>query len=213
MRLIAGILIGGLLHSLLGVPVYAGTSALDCSSRTNDLACAIFVSRVNGVAVLTKPDDMAEVSSRLVLAQAVRINWKLTNTLNGEWMYVGMRSGHLNDISPVGWVRAKYLAAEADFIQVTNCWPFSSVFDDTQVDGPELDVKFSRHGRSVSGKIKVWSAGTLIRIGSSLRNSLVYGYDPATRKLFYAGSEPIGPRVTLFDPPVLQSCRGLQTRR
>lgn len=210
---IAKVLVGFLLCWKSCFPAYAGTAAAECKSRTSDLACAIFVSRFDGAAVRMKPNDVAEVSSRLTLAQSVRINWKITKTSDGQWMYVEGKSDHPNDISPEGWVRTKELAGEIDFREVTDCWPFASVFDDTQVDGTELAVEFSRRGKSASGKIQVWSAGTLIRIGVSRRDSLIYGYNPETFKLFFAGNEYDGPHTTLFSPPVLPHCNGLRIRQ
>ncbi|BBB68219.1 hypothetical protein UNDYM_3966 [Undibacterium sp. YM2] len=213
MHLTARILIGCVIGSVFYTPAYAGTFLSACTSRTNDLACALFVSRISGAAVRTKPDEMAEVSSRLAIGQIVRINWKLSKTAKSQWVYVGIKSDGLNDISPQGWVRAQDLAGESDFREVINCWPFASIFDESQVDGPVLDVKFSRDGKSDSGNIKVWSLGNLIRIGVSRRDSLVYAYDPETYRLTHAGSEESDLNVSLFDPPLLPGCVRIQVRR
>ncbi|MFZ6679732.1 hypothetical protein [Undibacterium sp. Tian12W] len=182
-------------------------------SRTNDLACALFASRISGAAVRTKPDEMAEVSFRLALGELVRINWKLSKTADKQWIYVGMKSQDPNNISPWGWVRSQDLAGEEDFRKVVNCWPFASIFDESQVDAPVLDVKFSRAGKTDSAKIKAWSVGNLIRIGVSRRDSLVYAYDPDMFRLTHAGSEERGLNVSLFDPPLLPGCARIQMRR
>jgi len=202
------------LFALTAVPAHAdGLQVAKCRAQPGLASCHLVFAKIAGVSVLAEPDAAATKTAELERAQPVQIDWRATLAAPPDWVHVDTvgRPGPRNG-SPKGWIRSADLVGDADFRRVDACWPFKSLVDLEVVDGSPVNLKFTPHGVGADGHVRVWRAGEVIRIGTSLSAATPYAYDEPGRRLY----DPVMhrfPEVTVFDFKDMRDCASAGSER
>jgi hypothetical protein len=205
----------------------AATAVEKCVKNPNRQACWIFSSRYGHVPVYEAPDVLSPLVSypptgHLGLGDAIRIDWKKTKTGPRGWVYYKQQSVREIDPKEMGWVESKNVAGNEDFRRVAGCWPIEFFKDgaDGRLGDFELTAHMDTKGRFQSEEADdghVWFAENLVLFGRPGKAVAIYGFDPATRKLYQpSGGGYYVEQVRYFSNEKLQGCEGglkLQKRK
>lgn len=179
----------------------------DCRDHFQGKHCTLLYTRRSSVEIYSSPSVKSERVGILAAGYPIAIDWTATNNHGGTWAFVGIKGRKdKKNTSPHGWIEAKNLAGDSDFKPVVDCWPIKSIKDDNIIDGPPLEITFTRSGKEAGGRRRVWFAANVARIGDSLGEAIPYGYDNETFQLSDAIMSR-SPSVTLFSDAEMAGCQ------